>query len=175
MKKINEIVIGMTTILMLSGCGAESDSEGSVGSLDIESADNSSPNTSEVDSDNNGSLNSSDTETEDAPTATEVVTEIDTPTATVENGPVSSFYISDYQAVDNSTSIEGLWVGVSNYLEVIVHTGENEGLVATNRHSKRRIFNIVGDTRQDNQFYEDHLFYGLMSLFITENIIDFNI
>lgn len=175
MKKINEIVIGMITILVLAGCGADSDSDGALSNLEVESADNSSPNTAEIDSDNDSSLNSSDTETEDAPTATEVVTEIDTPTATNADIPVSRFDINDYQAVENSTSIEGLWVGVSNYSEVIVHTGDDEGLVDTNRHSKRRIFNIVGDARQESKFYEDHLLYGLMSLTIKENNIHFEI
>lgn len=165
MKKINEIVIGMITILVLAGCGAESDSDGALSDLEVESADNSYPNTAEIDSDNDDSFNSSDTETEDAPTATEVVTDI----------PVSRFDINDYQAVENSTSIEGLWVGVSNYSEVIVHAGDDEGLVDSNRHSKRRIFSIVGDARQESQFYEDNLLYGLMSLFITDNNIHFKI
>ena len=163
MKKINKIVIGMITILMLAGCGAESDSDGALSDLEVESADNSSPNTSKIDSDNNGSFNSSDTETEDAPTATN--TDI----------PVSRFDINDYQAVENSTSIEGLWVGVSNYSEVIVHAGDDEGLVDNNRHSKRRIFSIVGDAHQEGKFYEDNLLYGLMSLFITGDKIHFKI
>ena len=90
-----------------------------------------------------------------------------------DDNQVSRFDINDYQAVENSSSLEGIWVGISNYTEETVHTGENEGLVDSDRVSKRRIFRIIKDPSLTSGYSIDHLFYGPMPLSITEDHADF--